>query len=40
MRNEIAKNKFLLCSEGEELEHDTGGAKPANDSEQGSNLVK
>lgn len=33
MRNEIAKSKILLSFEGEELEHDTRGAKRANDSE-------
>lgn len=29
MRNEIAKSKILLSFEGEELEHDTEGAKQA-----------
>lgn len=40
MRNEIAKSKLLPRFEGEEFEHDTEGAKPANDSEQGSDLVR
>lgn len=33
MRNEIAKSKLSLSFEGEEFEHDTEGAKPANYSE-------
>lgn len=33
MRNEIAKSKLLPSFEGEEFEHDTEGAKPANYSE-------
>lgn len=33
MRNKIAKSKILLSFDGEKLEHDTRGAKRANDSE-------